>query len=85
MAILRALMVGLLLTASIAGQAYAQRKTNVPDSPYRAEEEQKRKEGEAIDQQYKATLDRTNRGPAEKVVNDPWSNMRGTDDTKAKR
>jgi hypothetical protein len=86
MTILRALMVGLLLTASLAGQAYAQKKSGgTPDNPYAADEELKRKEGEAVDKQYKATLQRTNQGPVAKVVNDPWSNMRGADDSKAKR
>jgi hypothetical protein len=85
MTILRALTIGLVLTASLAGQAYAQGKPNIPSTGYAAEEEQKRKEGEVVDKQYKATLQRTNQGPAAKVVNDPWSNMRGGDDSKAKR
>jgi hypothetical protein len=48
------------------------------------EDKQKIKDAEAIDKQYKSTLRSTD--PAATPVHvDPWQNMRGTDDSKAKR
>jgi hypothetical protein len=48
------------------------------------EDKQKIKDAEAIDKQYKSTLGSTD--PAATPVRvDPWQNMRGTDDSKAKR
>ena len=51
------------------------------------EQEQKKKDAEAIDKQYKATLDRIKRNETQTEIraNDPWSNMRGHDDSKPKR
>ncbi|MFZ0845722.1 MAG: hypothetical protein WAM62_08010 [Pseudolabrys sp.] len=48
------------------------------------DEIQKKKDAEAIDAQYRKALKQTE-GNTPEVRLDPWSNMRGTDDTKVKR
>jgi hypothetical protein len=70
------------VTAGTAGQAFAQKKQD--DSPLAVEAREKKKAAEAIDQQYKATLKRTEKTDAPVRV-DPWQNMRGTDNSKAKQ
>jgi hypothetical protein len=50
------------------------------------EEKQKQRDAAEIDQQYKSTLRRTRGGTtAATPTDDPWSNMRGSTDTKPKR
>ena len=68
------------MVGCLAGPAYAQ-KVN----PLKVEEDLRRKEGEAIDQQYKATLQRTRKDTTETRTIDPWQSTRGTDDSKTKR
>lgn len=46
-----------------------------------AEEIQRRRDAEALDRQYKSTLKRTQQDTAP-VRNDPWQNMRGSDNVK---
>ena len=48
------------------------------------DDDNKRKDAESIDKQYKSTLQKTNRDVVE-TRSDPWSNMRGADDPKTKR
>jgi hypothetical protein len=57
----------------------------VNDSPMVQEEKQKKKDAASVDQQYKATLRRTNQDTVTPARADPWQNMRGADDSKAKR
>jgi hypothetical protein len=83
MAVLRALIVGAVMAAIVAGPVSAQGKPK--ETPMQQEEIQKKKDAEAIDQQYKSTLQKTNRNAVETAPNDPWSNMRGGDDSKTKR
>jgi hypothetical protein len=83
MAVLRALIAGALIMGCLAGPVYAQQKK---ENPLKVEEDQRRKDGEAIDRQYKAALERERKNaPEAKVVNDPWQSMRGADDSKPKR
>ena len=82
MAFLRALIFSLVLAGCLAGPAYAGK--NDPN-PLKLDEDQRRKDDVAIDKQYKSTIERTNRNPVEIRATDPWQNMRGTDDSKAKR
>jgi hypothetical protein len=85
MAVLRALIVGAVLAGCLSGPVYAQSKKGgaPPASP---EEIQRKKDAEAIDKQYKATLERTRKEtPTETRAADPWSYMRGADDAKTKR
>ena len=83
MAVMRSLIVGAVMAASLAGPVYAQQKAE--PTPLQLEEEQKNKDAERIDRQYKSTLEKTNRNPVETRAADPWQNMRGTADSKAKR
>ena len=54
------------------------------DDPIIMEQKQKKKDAEALDRQYKTTLEKTRKETTE-PKSDPWSNMRGTDDSKTKR
>jgi hypothetical protein len=88
MAVLRTIIAGAVLAGCLAGPVYAQGKTQAPqETPMQAEEKQKQKDAETIDKQYKSTLQRTRGGgsTAATPADDPWSNMRGTNDTKPKR
>jgi len=83
MTIVRWFIVGAVVAGCLANPAYAQKKTN--DNPLKIEEDQRRKNDEAIDKQYKATLQRTRKDAVETRAADPWANMRGSDDSKVKR
>ena len=74
-----AIVLGLL-----AGPAFAQPKAHQGGGSGAEVDEAKAKEAEGIDRQYRSTLERT-RKEAAPVRTDPWSNMRATDDGKAKR
>ncbi|MGH6665215.1 MAG: hypothetical protein ACREB2_09985 [Pseudolabrys sp.] len=69
--------------SALAGPVYAQRSRSGPKNANEAEEQQKREEAARIDRQYKATLKRMD-NKSEKVVVDPWKDMRGTADAKTK-
>jgi hypothetical protein len=84
MANLRTLIVGAVMTGCLAGPVYAQQQKEDPN-PLRREEIQRRKDDEAIDKQYKSTLQRTRKDTTETRSSDPWQNMRGGDDSKTKR
>ncbi len=85
MAIMRSLIVGAalagVLAGCLAGTNYAKA---ADDSPVAVEQSEKKKAAEAIDRQYKSTLERTRKDtPA--VRADPWQSIRGPDDSKPKR
>lgn len=77
-------LLAILMLAIMAPPAFAQKKGNNDDTPLAIEAREKKKEAEAIDKQYDATLKRLNKDDAP-VRTDPWQNMRGTDDTKKKQ
>ncbi len=82
---MRKLTISAIVLALLAGPALAQQPRQQQGNPsQQAEEEAKSKNADAIDRQYKATLDRTRKDVAP-VRTDPWSNMRSADDGKAKR
>ena len=85
MAKIRAVIIGAVIAGTLGGPAFAQDKQE--KEPLVLEAEQKKKEADANDKQYKSTLDRTrkNGGASEVRANDPWQNMRGADDGKTKR
>ncbi|HXZ23039.1 MAG TPA: hypothetical protein VEH78_09770 [Pseudolabrys sp.] len=64
-----------MLTTSVFAQGRGQQQRQ--ETP---EEIQKKKEVEAVDQQYKSTLQRTKK--EENVRVDPWANMRAPNDGK---
>jgi hypothetical protein len=77
-------IVAIVMLAVVAGPTLAQQGKAPPANPLAVEDKQKIKDAEAIDKQYKSTLRSTD--PAATPVHvDPWQNMRGTDDSKAKR
>jgi len=69
------------MAGCLAGPVYAQKKEN----PLKVDEDQRRKDDEAIDRQYKSTLQRTHKGAAETRPVDPWQNIRGAEEPKTKR
>jgi hypothetical protein len=75
-------IVAIVLLAVIAGPAFAQKKP--PENPLAVEEQQKKKEAEAVEKEYNATRKYRDQAAMPTRV-DPWQNMRGTDDSKTKR
>jgi hypothetical protein len=89
MAVMRTMIVGAILAGCLSGAAYAQKGGGAKpdDTPMQMEEKQKQRDADSIDRQYKSTLQRTRGGGTTTTPpsDDPWSNMRGGGDTKAKR
>jgi hypothetical protein len=81
---MKRLKLSAILLAMLAGQAYAQQQPMADKDPIVLEQERKKKDAADIDKQYKSTLEKTNQAVAP-VRNDPWSSMRGPDDSKTKR
>ena len=74
--------VGVAFLTALIGAASAQPSNE--DDPIIMEQKEKKKEAEELDKRYKSTLEKTRKDtPAERI--DPWSNMRGANDPKAKR
>jgi len=82
MAVLRALIAVALITGCLVGPVYAQKPER---TLLQQEDDMKKKDAEAIDRQYKSTLDRTRKAKTDTPVTDPWQSMRGPDDSKTKR
>jgi hypothetical protein len=76
---MRRVTVAVVLLAILATPVYAQGRGGRQDTP---EEIQKKKEAEAVDQQYKSTLKRTNKDESTPVRTDPWANMRAPNESK---
>src|ERR1700686_2059600 len=87
MAVMRSLIAKSLVFCAVmagwlGGPAAAQEKEK---TPFQIEREEKEKEAKRVDQEYKAALERTRKNAVTAPANDPWSNMRGTEDAKTKR
>jgi hypothetical protein len=65
-----AIMLGLL-----GGPVFAQKSRS--DDPIMVQERDKQQQIEALDKQYKRTLDQTRKEGDAPVRSDPWANMRG--------
>ena len=78
----RSLMLGAVMAASLTGTAYAQAEK--PKNIYQIEAEEKAKEAQRIDREYKASMERQrkNGGAAPSAAIDPWSNMRADEPKK---
>ncbi|HXZ46978.1 MAG TPA: hypothetical protein VEH02_09665 [Pseudolabrys sp.] len=76
---MRRAMVAVVLLAMLTTPAFAQGRGQ-QQKPELPEDIQKRKDIEAVDQQYKATIKRTQK--EDNVRIDPWANMRGPNDGK---
>ena len=71
--------------AALSGPLYAQQmRGERPKTPLQVEEEQRKKEAEKVDQEYTAAMKKGQIGATQKVVVDPWQNMRTVDDSKPK-
>jgi hypothetical protein len=79
---MKRLIAATVALAFLTGPVFAQESKD--DDPIIMDQKQKKKDAEEIDKRYKSTLDKT-RQETTAVKTDPWSNMRGADDSKAKR
>ena len=80
---MRRLAISAVLLGILAGPAYAQNSKG-DDAPIMLDEKAKKKDAEAIDKRYQSALEKTRKQSTEPRA-DPWSNMRGADDSKTKR
>ena len=78
---MKKLIAATVVLAFLTGPVFAQASKG--DDPIILDQKQKKKDAEEIDKRYKSTLDKT-RQETTAVKSDPWSNMRGADDSKAK-
>jgi hypothetical protein len=76
-----------LAACVLAAPAYAQNqdKGDKDDEPLVQIEKTKKRDREDVDKQYSRAMQRTSSKGTEAVKTDPWSNMRGPDDPKAKK
>jgi len=74
-------IVAIVSLAIITGPVLAQEKPS--DNPLAVDEQQKKKEAEAVEKQYNATRKFRDQAPTP-TRSDPWQNMRGADDSKTK-
>lgn len=72
---MKKISIGLLLLGMLAGPALAQKHGGAQAQQPTPEELEKKRDAEALDQQYKNTLKRTNADRSATRV-DPWANMR---------
>ena len=79
---MKRLGIGAILLAMLAGPAFAQQAKE--KSPMALEEEQRQRDRVEVDKRYKATMEKTQQNTTTTRV-DPWSNIRGADDSKTKR
>jgi hypothetical protein len=70
-----AIVLGLL-----GGPVLAQKSRD--DDPIMVQERDKQQQAQALDKQYKRTLDQTRKEGSAPVRSDPWANMRGSNDGK---
>ena len=77
-------IVAVVLLAIIAGPVLAQQKSPADKNPLVEEYARKKKEAEEVEKQYNATRKDSDQAATPTRV-DPWQNMRGADDSKAKR
>ena len=77
---MRRTTIAVVLLAMFATPVFAQGRGQPQPRQETAEEIQKKKEAESVDQQYKSTLKRTQK--EENVRIDPWANMRAPNDGK---
>jgi hypothetical protein len=85
MTVLKTLLAGAVLAASLAGPSYAQSKASKgPDAtPMQLDDQAKERDRDSIDKAYRSTLQKT-RSNEPARADDPWANMRGDADVKPK-
>jgi hypothetical protein len=78
------MIAGAIVAALLAWPLHAQSKDDGPTYQPKPEEIEKKRSAATLDQQYKRALEQG--APlAEPVKTDPWQNLRGTGDAKAKK
>jgi hypothetical protein len=77
---MRKLVASAIMLAILSGPVFAQQSRD--DDPIMIQEREKKQQAEALDKQYKKTLDQTRKESDTPRNNDPWSNMRGQNDGK---
>ncbi len=75
---MRKFVVSTVVLGFLTSPALAQKQD---DDPLVIIEREKKQQAEALDKQYKRTIDQT-RKEADAPRNDPWANMRGSNDGK---
>ena len=75
---MRKLVVSAVMLGFLTSPAFAQKQD---DEPLVIMEREKKQQTEALDKQYKRTIDQT-RKEVDAPRNDPWANMRGASDGK---
>ena len=78
---MRKITIAAVLLVGLAGTAYAQQQQQQKVDP---EEAAKARDAAALDKQYKAILELTDK-PSGPVKVDPWQNMRGASTDASKR
>ncbi len=81
---MKRMMFGAIVLGLLAGPAMAQPKQHTQQTTNPDADKAKQNEMDAVDRQYRSTVNRL-RGDAPADKTDPWSNMRGTEQPKAKR
>lgn len=76
---MRKLVVSTVMLGLLSGPVFAQQRS---DDPIAIKEREKQQQAEALDKQYKRTLDQTRKESDAPTRNDPWANMRGQNDGK---
>jgi len=76
---MRKIVASAMALAVLSGPAFAQQSR--PDDPIMIQERDKQQQAEALDKQYKRTLDQT-RKESDTPRTDPWANMRGQNNGK---
>jgi len=77
---MKKLVVCAIVSGLLCGPVLAQQSRS--DDPLIIKERDKQQQAEALDKQYKRTLDQTRRESEAPTRNDPWANMRGSNDGK---
>jgi hypothetical protein len=77
---MRKLVVSAIMLGFLSGPVFAQASRS--DDPIMIKEREKQQQAEALDKQYKRTLDQTRKESDAPTRNDPWANMRGPNDGK---
>jgi hypothetical protein len=75
---MRKLVVSAIALGFLTSPAFAQKRD---DDPIMIQEREKKQQAEELDKQYKRTLNQT-RKESDAPRNDPWANMRGSNDGK---
>jgi hypothetical protein len=77
---MRKILLSAVALVILSGPAFAQKSRD--DDPIMIQERDKQQQAQALDKQYKRTLDQTRKETDARTRTDPWANMRGQNDGK---